>query len=201
MSQIEGPAQPGQKKAAAAGPGAGANVTHWESGSCFQTPTLCLTHRDSGSPFVKSQVSPNVILPLSAAPRLCACMQNFSVMSDSLQTCGLYPARLFCPWGSLQARILRWVAAPSSRGSSRPRDRTHISYVFCTGRRVLYHLCPLGSPFLGLILHQMTASLWRMRLRSLLYFKLSGDSDEQTSWNLLDQRMSRVSSRSQTRCT
>ena len=29
--------------------------------------------------------------------------------------------------GILQARILEWVAAPSSRGSSQPRDRTHVS--------------------------------------------------------------------------
>ena len=40
--------------------------------------------------------------------------------------------------GILQARILEWVAIPFSRGSSQPRDRTHISYVSCTGRRVLY---------------------------------------------------------------
>ena len=39
----------------------------------------------------------------------------------------------------LQARILEWVAIPSSRGSSWPRDRTYVSYVSCTGRRVLYH--------------------------------------------------------------
>ena len=31
--------------------------------------------------------------------------------------------------GILQARILEWVAMPSSRGSSPPRDRTHISGV------------------------------------------------------------------------
>ena len=31
--------------------------------------------------------------------------------------------------GSLQARTLEWVATPSSRGSSQPRDRTHVSYV------------------------------------------------------------------------
>ena len=29
--------------------------------------------------------------------------------------------------GILQARILQWAAMPSSRGSSRPRDRTHVS--------------------------------------------------------------------------
>ena len=31
----------------------------------------------------------------------------------------------------LQARILEWTAVPSSRGSPRPRDRTHISYSSC----------------------------------------------------------------------
>ena len=78
-------------------------------------------------------------------------------MSDSLQPHGPEAARLFCPWGSLQARILQWVAMPSSRGSSRPRDRTHISYIPCIGRRarVLYYLCPLGSPFPGLILQRL----------------------------------------------
>ena len=40
--------------------------------------------------------------------------------------------------GILQARILEWVAMPSSRGSSQPRDWTHVSYVSCTGRWVLY---------------------------------------------------------------
>ena len=34
---------------------------------------------------------------------------------------------------------------PSSRGSSQPRDQTHVSYIFCTGRWVLYQL-HLGSP-------------------------------------------------------
>ena len=41
--------------------------------------------------------------------------------------------------GILQARILEWVAMPSSRGSSWPRDWTHVSYISCTGRCVLYH--------------------------------------------------------------
>ena len=31
----------------------------------------------------------------------------------------------------LQARILAWVAMPSSSGSSRPRDQTQVSYVSC----------------------------------------------------------------------
>ena len=36
--------------------------------------------------------------------------------------------------GILQARILAWVAMPSSRGSSWPRDRILVSYVSCIGR-------------------------------------------------------------------
>ena len=36
--------------------------------------------------------------------------------------------------GILQVRILQWVAIFSSRGSSQPRDWTHVSYVSCTGR-------------------------------------------------------------------
>ena len=49
--------------------------------------------------------------------------------------------------GILQARILEWVAMPSSRGSSLPRDRTHISYVSYIARRLLYCYCHLGDPF------------------------------------------------------
>ena len=35
-----------------------------------------------------------------------------------------------------QARILEWVAISFSRGSSQPRDGTHIS---CIVRQILYH--------------------------------------------------------------
>ena len=41
--------------------------------------------------------------------------------------------------GIFQARVLEWVAISSSRGSSQPRDRTHISCVSCIGRWTLYH--------------------------------------------------------------
>ena len=50
--------------------------------------------------------------------------------------------------GILQARRVEWVAMPSSRGSSRPRDQTHIFCVCCLGRWILYHLCHLGNPLL-----------------------------------------------------
>ena len=47
--------------------------------------------------------------------------------------------------GILQARILEWVAMPSSRGSSRSRDWTCVSYVSCFGRQVLYRERHPGS--------------------------------------------------------
>ena len=38
-------------------------------------------------------------------------------------------AQLFLrPHGILQARILKWVAIPFSRGSSQPRDGTQVSH-------------------------------------------------------------------------
>ena len=46
----------------------------------------------------------------------------------------------------LQTRMLEWVPMPYSRGSSWPRDQTHISYISCIGRWVLYHWRHLGSP-------------------------------------------------------
>ena len=48
--------------------------------------------------------------------------------------------------GISQARTLKWVAMPFSRGSSRPRDQTCDSYFSCVGRQVLYHWHYLGSP-------------------------------------------------------
>ena len=41
--------------------------------------------------------------------------------------------------------LVEWVVITSSRGSSRPRDHTRISYVSCIGRQVLYHQHHLGS--------------------------------------------------------
>ena len=45
--------------------------------------------------------------------------------------------------GILQARILEWVSMPSSRGSSRPRDRTQVS---CIAGGFFNPLSQQGSP-------------------------------------------------------
>ena len=61
-----------------------------------------------------------------------------------LMDCGL-PGSSVC--GIFQARILEWVAISSSRGSSRPRDWTRVSWVFCIGRWVLYHCTTWEAQF------------------------------------------------------
>ena len=45
----------------------------------------------------------------------------------------------FSVHGILQARMLDWVAISSSRGSSRPRNGTCVSCIFCIDRPILYH--------------------------------------------------------------
>ena len=60
---------------------------------------------------------------------------SHSVVSDSLQSHGLYSPPGSSVHGILQARILEWVAISFSSGSSRLRDQTqvfHIVAIFCT---------------------------------------------------------------------
>ena len=68
-----------------------------------------------------------------------------SPLCPTLQSHGLGPTRLLCPW-NLQARILEWVPLPSSRGSSEPRGWIGISWVSCTVRQLLYHWATREAP-------------------------------------------------------
>ena len=52
-------------------------------------------------------------------------------------------------YGILQVRILEWVAISFSRGSSRPRDRTH---VFCIGRQIPYCWTTREAPGYGIFI-------------------------------------------------
>ena len=73
------------------------------------------------------------------------------VYAKSLQLCLTLCEHMDCSlkatlsMGFSQARILESVVMPSSRGSSKPRDWTHVSYLSYTGRQVLYHLLPHSS--------------------------------------------------------
>ena len=71
-----------------------------------------------------------------------------SVSSDSLQPMDYSPPSSSIH-GILQARILEWVAISFSRGSSWPRDQTHISCVSCTGSCFFTTVSP-GKPRCGL---------------------------------------------------
>ena len=58
-----------------------------------------------------------------------ACAQSYLILCDPMD-CSPSGSSVH---GIFQARILEWVAISSSRGSSQPRDQTHISYVSCIG--------------------------------------------------------------------
>ena len=79
---------------------------------------------------------------------------NRSLVQPRLVTCCVWWVTQSCPTlcnpmdynlpcssvhGIFQARILEWVAISSPRGSSRPRDPTHVPCISCIGRWVLYH--------------------------------------------------------------
>ena len=96
-----------------------------------------------------------VTWPISLLLYLLPGMCTWSVMSDSAapwtvahqaplsrdsSVQGISPSR------NLQAKILEWIAMPSSRGSFWLEDWTGVSYISCTGRQVLYHYCHLWSP-------------------------------------------------------
>ena len=58
--------------------------------------------------------------------------------------------------GILQARILEWITMPSSIGSSRPRDRTHISFCLLHWQASSLPLAPPGRPhgiYTGLVIY------------------------------------------------
>ena len=65
--------------------------------------------------------------------------------------------------GIFQERIQEWVATSYSRGSSWPRNQTHVSWVSFIGRLLLYHWHHLGSPIMVYVVftdHQISASVF-----------------------------------------
>ena len=79
-------------------------------------------------------------------------LHEFQVHAKLLQSCPTLCDHMdWSPPGSsahgiLQARILEWVAMPSSRGSSQPRDRTHTSHVYLHWQAGSLPLAPPGKP-------------------------------------------------------
>ena len=78
--------------------------------------------------------------------------------------------------GILQARILQWVAMPSSRGSSWTRDRTWVSCISCMAGR-FFTTGPLGKPVVNTICESescsvMSNSLWPHGLYSICIYTI-----------------------------
>ena len=122
----------------------------------FYTSHNCHCHQDRKIKAKKDRV-PTIITSFQVeCACVCVCMcvcvcacaraRCCSVTSDSWQPHRLQPASSSVR-GILQARILEWVAISSSRGSSRPRDRTRASCVSCIGRQILYHRATWEAPF------------------------------------------------------
>ena len=88
-------------------------------GRCGHSSDACLVNTAIG--LRSLSVLQHPCLVAQSCPTLCDPM-DCSTPGSSVQ-------------GISQARILERVAISFSRGSSRPRDRTHVS---CTGRRALY---------------------------------------------------------------
>ena len=68
---------------------------------------------------------------------------HLSVMSDSATSKDNSPLGFYVH-GILQARIMEWVAVPSSRGASQSRDRTRVSCI--AGR--FFTTEPPGKPYI-----------------------------------------------------
>ena len=97
-----------------------------------------------------------VISKINISHDLCMCaksLQSCLTLCDPMN-CSLPGS---CVHGILQARRLEWVAMPFSRGPSRTRDQTYVSYVSYIGTWVLSQIvkmvknCHIRLRDLGLI--------------------------------------------------
>ena len=79
-----------------------------------------------------------------AHARTCACVHSLQLYPTLCN-----PMDCTLPGSSvhrvLQARILEWVAIPSSRGSSPSRDQARVSYISCIAG-IFFTAEPLGKP-------------------------------------------------------
>ena len=79
--------------------------------------------------------------------------------------------------GIFQARILEQFATSFFRGSSRPRDWTHVYHISCTARWILYHW-----------------ATWEVRQLSWVQLKKESErGSEDIRWNMVIVVLARVS--------
>ena len=126
------------------------NSSEEEAGLSPRSMEVCLQGNEQEVPLKEKACEIRRELGCIAIPT--SSHEGLRVSAKSLQKCPTLHNPIDCSLpdspdhGILQARIPEWVATSSSRGSSWPRDQTHVSYISCIGRRVLYHWHHLGNP-------------------------------------------------------
>ena len=75
----------------------------------------------------------------STITQLCVCVRSVAKLCLTLCDPMDYSPPGSSAHGLFQARVLQWAAISSSRGSSQPRDWTHVSCISCTVRQILDH--------------------------------------------------------------
>ena len=78
---------------------------------------------------------------------VCVCVCSVAQLCPTLVTTWTVALPDSSVHGISQARMVEWVAISSCRGSSRPRDRTFVSCIFCIGRRFPYHWAAWEAPW------------------------------------------------------
>ena len=105
----------------------------------------------------KRSLKPSAFLLLEVTPNMSTCralasttglsFAFFVCQVASVGSCPTLCDPMDCsPPGSSVSRILEWVAMPSSRGFSWPRDRTHISYIYLHWETGSLPLASAGKP-------------------------------------------------------
>ena len=90
-------------------------------------------------------MSPDLLSNPCSPPPACVCVLSRFCCVRLCATVWTVACQALLSMGFAKARILEWVVMPSSRGSSRPRHRTGVSYVFCIGRQGSLPLAPPGK--------------------------------------------------------
>ena len=97
---------------------------------------------------------------------VCLCV-SCSVLSESVQPVDCSPPG-FSVRGILQARILEWVAMPSSRGSSQPRDQTQVSCI--------------GGGLFSIWAHSMGSPLYALNIYTFYFINYTTIKLEKMNW-------------------
>ena len=117
---------------------------------------------------------------MTVVQSVCMCAQSLQLCPTLCDTTDGSPQGSSVHW-IFQARILEWVATPSSRGSSQPRDQTCISCVPSIGRQILHHqrqYTLFNLIFIFIPLHTSSQTCFKLNVSQLFYGILHLENDD-----------------------